>query len=85
MLATIDQYRCHRSLVKYLKKLYKNSYTRILNKIIYVLYEHQCGFRKHKATVQALLNHMQFMYGSTDSCNFLYLHVFFRLEATVRF
>ena len=65
------------------KVVYKQLYTYFEQNNI--LYEHQCGFRKHKSTVQALLNHMQFMYGSTDSCNFLYQHVFFRLEATVRF
>ena len=37
MLATIDQYRCSRSLVKYWKKLYINSYTHILSKIIYFM------------------------------------------------
>ena len=36
-----------------------------------MLYEHQYGFRKHKSTVQALLNHMQFMYDSIDSDNFV--------------
>ena len=30
------------------------------------LYEHQYGFRKHMSAVQALLNHMQFMYDSID-------------------
>ena len=29
-----------------------------------ILYEHQYVFRKHMSTVQALLNHMQFMYDS---------------------
>ena len=70
MLATTDQYRYYRSLVKYLKKLYINS------KYIYfeqnnILYEHQYGFKKHKSTVQALLNHMQFMYDGIDSGNFV--------------
>ena len=36
-----------------------------------ILYEHQYGFRKHKSTVQALLNQMQFMYDSIDSGNFV--------------
>ena len=36
-----------------------------------ILYEHQCDFRKHMSTVQALLNHMQFMYDSIDSGNFV--------------
>ena len=36
-----------------------------------ILYEHQYGFRKHMSTVQALLNHMQFMYDSIDSGNFV--------------
>ena len=37
MLATTDQYRYYRFLVKYLKKLYINSYTDIFNKIIYFI------------------------------------------------
>ena len=36
-----------------------------------ILCEHQYGFRKHKSTEQALLNHMQFMYDSIDSDNFV--------------
>ena len=36
-----------------------------------ILYEHQYGFRKHMSTMQALLNHMQFMYDSIDSGNFV--------------
>ena len=36
-----------------------------------ILYEHQYGIRKHKSTVQALLNHMQFIYDSIDSDNFV--------------
>ena len=36
-----------------------------------ILYELQYGFRKHMSTVQALLNHMQFMYDSIDSGNFV--------------
>ena len=35
------------------------------------LYEHQFGFKKHQSTVQALLNHLQFMYDSIDSGNFV--------------
>ena len=37
MLVTTDQYRCYRSLVKYLKKLYINSDTNILNEKIYFM------------------------------------------------
>ena len=40
MVATTDQYRYYRSLVKYLKKLYINSYTHTLNKIIYFMSFH---------------------------------------------
>ena len=40
MLATTVQYRCYRSLVKYLKKLYINNYTGILYKIIYFMSIH---------------------------------------------
>ena len=36
-----------------------------------ILCEHRYGFRKHKSIVQALLNHMQFMYESIDSGNFV--------------
>ena len=36
-----------------------------------MLYENQYGFRKHMSTVQALLNHMQFMYDRIDSSNFV--------------
>ena len=53
---------------KIFEKLYINNYTHILNK--YMLYDPQCGFRKHMSTVQAILNHMQFMYDSIDSGNF---------------
>ena len=64
MLATTNQYLYYRSLVKYLKKLYiyKQLYTYFEQNNI--LFEHQYGFRKHMSTVQALLNHMQFMYDS---------------------
>ena len=37
ILATIDQYQCYPSLVKYLKKLFINRNTHILNKIIYFM------------------------------------------------
>ena len=70
MLVTTDQYRYYRSLVKYLKKLYIKSYTHILKKNN-ILHEHQYGFRKHMSTVQALLNHMQFIYDSINSGNFV--------------
>ena len=57
-------------------------YSKILEKVVYkqlytyfeqnnILYEHQYGFRKHMSTAQALLNHMQFMYDSIDSGNFV--------------
>ena len=67
MLATTDQYRYYRSLVKYLKKLScKQLYTYFEQNNIF--YEHQY-VRKHMSTVQALLNQMQFMYDSIDSGN----------------
>ena len=50
------------------KVLYKQLYTYLEQNNI--LYEHQYGFRKHKTAVQALLNHMQFMYASIDLDNF---------------
>ena len=53
------------------KQLYIYSYFEQNN----ILYEHQYGFWKHKSTVQALLNHMQFMYDSIDSGNFV-IYVF---------
>ena len=37
------------------------------------------GFRKHKSIVQALQNHMQFMYDSIDSGNFV-ISVFLDLK-----
>ena len=48
------------------KVVYKPLYT-YLNKI---LSELKHAFIKHKSTVQALLNHMQFMWDSIDSGNF---------------
>ena len=68
MLATTDQYQYYQSLLKYLKEIVQkqlHTYFEQNN----ILYEHQYGFRKHKSTVQALLNHMQFMYDSIDSGN----------------
>ena len=49
------------------KVVYKQLYTYFEQNNI--LYEHQYGFRKHKSTGQASLNHMQFMYDSIDSGN----------------
>ena len=70
MLATTDQYRYYRYLVKYLKKVvYKQLYTYFEQNNI--LYEHQYDFRTHMSTVQALQNHMQFMYDSLASGNFV--------------
>ena len=51
------------------KVAYKQLYTYFEQNNI--LYKHQCGFRKHKSTVQSLLNHMKFMYNSIDSGNFV--------------
>ena len=51
------------------KVVYKQLYTYFEQNNI--LYEHQYGFRKHMSTVQALLNHMQFIYDSIDSGNFV--------------
>ena len=51
------------------KVVYKQLYTDFEQNNI--LNEHQYGFRKHKSTVQALLNHMQFMYDSIDSGSFV--------------
>ena len=44
----------------FLKVVYKQSYTYFAQNNI--LYKHHCHSRKHKFTVQVLLNHMQFMY-----------------------
>ena len=51
------------------KVVYKQLYTYFEQNDI--LYEHQYGFRKHMFTVQALQNHMQFMYDIIDSDNFV--------------
>ena len=51
------------------KVVYKQLYTYFEQNNI--LYEHQYGFRKRLSTVQALLNHMKFMYDSIDSGNFV--------------
>ena len=51
------------------KVVYKQLYTYLEQNNI--LYEHQYGFRKHTSTVQALLNHMQLMYDSIHSGNFV--------------
>ena len=59
--STRDQYRCYRSLAKYFKKSYINSYKYTYLEQTNLLYEHQYGFRKHMSTLQALLNHIQFM------------------------
>ena len=57
-------------------------FSKILEKVVYkqlytyfeensILYEHQYGFRKRMSSVQALLNHVQFIYDSIDSGNFV--------------
>ena len=58
--------------------LFSKIFEKVVNKQLYIyfeqnniLYDHQYDFRKHKSTVQALLNHMQFMYDSIDSGNFI--------------
>ena len=51
------------------KVAYKQLYTYFEQNNI--LYEHLYSFRKHKSTVQALLNHLQFMYNRIDSGNFV--------------
>ena len=51
------------------KVIYKQLYTYFEQNNI--LYEHQYGIRKHMSTVQALQNHMQFMYDFIDSGNFV--------------
>ena len=55
-------------------------YTHILNEIIYFMSINMV-FRKHMSTVQALLNHMQFVYDSIVSGNFV-ISVFFDLKKT---
>ena len=70
MLATTDQYWYYRSIVKYLKKLCINSYTYILDKIIYfmsinVVSENICLLCKHYWITCKL------MYDSIDSGNFV--------------
>ena len=57
------------------KKLYINSYTHIFEQNN-ILHERQYDFRKHKSTVQALLNHMQFMYDSIESGNFVTVYLY---------
>ena len=71
MLATTDQYRSVLPIFGKIfeKVVYKQSYTYFEQNNI--LYEHQYGFRKHMSTVQAFLNHVQFMYDSIDSGNFV--------------
>ena len=54
------------------KVVYKQLYTYFEQKNI--LYEHQYGFKKHKSSVQALLNHMQFMYDTYTQATLLYLN-----------
>ena len=56
--------------MKYLNILYINSSFTYFGQNN-ILYEHQYSFRKHKSTVQPLLNHMQFMHDSIDSGNFV--------------
>ena len=68
MLATTDQYRYYIFSKIFEKVVYKQLYTYVEQNNI--LYKHQYGFRIHKSTVQALY-HMQFMYESIDSGNFL--------------
>ena len=68
-----DQHRYYRSLVKYLKKLYINSYIHILNKIIYfistnMVSENICLLCKHYWITCMQLN---FMYDSIDAGNFV--------------
>ena len=70
MLATIDQYRCYRTL----SKTFKNVVYRQLHAYLKqndVFCERQCGFRKRESTVQALLNHTEFMKDSKDTGNFV--------------
>ena len=57
--------------------IFNKIFEKVVNKQLYtyfeqnnILYEHQYGFKKYMSTVQALLNHMQFMYDSIDSDNF---------------
>ena len=50
-----------------------------------ILYDHQYGFRKHKSTVHALLNHMQFIYDSIDSGNFVIWLIFIFLDSKKAF
>ena len=70
MLATTDQYRYYRSFVKYLKKLYINSYTHILNKIIYFM---SINMVSENISLQCkhywITCNLQYMYESIDSGN----------------
>ena len=57
-------------------QIFRKIFEKVVNKQLHtyfeqnhILYEHQYGFRKQKCTVQALLNHIQFMYDSIDSGN----------------
>ena len=65
------------------KVLYKQLYTYFEQNNI--LYEHQYGFRKHKSTVQALLNHMQFIYDSIDSAGNFIISVFLDFKKFTKF
>ena len=51
------------------KVVYKQLYTYFEQNNI--LYKHQYGFRRHRSTVQAIRNRMQYMYDSIDSGNFV--------------
>ena len=77
-----DQFRDYRSLVKYLKKLRpimaidELPIMTTLNKVIYFMSVNMISENICLLHVQALLNHIQFMYDSIDSGNFV-ISVFF--------
>ena len=82
MLATTDQFRDYRSVVKYLKKLRpikaidELPIMTTLNKVIFLISVNMISENICLLHVQALLNHIQFMYDSIDSDNFV-ISVFF--------
>ena len=82
MLATTEQYQYSTNAGNYRPISVLPIFSEVFEKVVYkqlykyfeqknILYEHQYGFRKHMSTVQAFLNHMQFMYNSIDSGNFV--------------
>ena len=65
------------------KVVFKQSYTYFEQNNI--LYEHQYRFRKHMSTVQALLNHMQFMHDMQHRLRKLCYICILRFSESVRY